>query len=95
MCEILLFLLARISLPIKHLRKCSDFVNFQGSFGESEKVKWRGTWVVKTVIKRHIRAPVKMYVYCFLSLFPARFRSLFKLVILRQKLNNICWIIIA
>lgn len=25
----------------------------QGLFGESEKVKWRGTWVVKTVIKRH------------------------------------------
>ncbi|KAK9936629.1 hypothetical protein M0R45_013458 [Rubus argutus] len=32
----------------------------QGSYGESEKVKWRGTWVVKTVIKRHICAPVKM-----------------------------------
>lgn len=23
----------------------------QGLFGESEMVKWRGTWVVKTVIK--------------------------------------------
>ncbi|CAL2248258.1 unnamed protein product [Prunus armeniaca] len=32
----------------------------QGSFSESEKVKWRGTWVVKTVIKRHICNPVKM-----------------------------------
>eukprot|EP00261_Vitis_vinifera_P039051 XP_019080294.1 PREDICTED: serine/threonine-protein kinase TNNI3K isoform X2 [Vitis vinifera] len=26
----------------------------QGLFGESEKVKWRGTWVVKTVIRRQI-----------------------------------------
>nr|XP_011459464.1 PREDICTED: probable serine/threonine-protein kinase DDB_G0271682 [Fragaria vesca subsp. vesca] len=32
----------------------------QGCFGESEKVKWRGIWVVKTVVKRHIRAPVTM-----------------------------------
>jgi hypothetical protein len=61
--------IARIGLPIKHLRKCSDFVNFQGSYGESEKVKWRGTWVVKTVIKRHICAPVKMYAYEFFSIF--------------------------
>ncbi|XP_062107474.1 integrin-linked protein kinase 1-like [Humulus lupulus] len=27
----------------------------QGKFGESVKVKWRGTWVVKTVIKRQIK----------------------------------------
>ncbi|KAK6152858.1 hypothetical protein DH2020_012497 [Rehmannia glutinosa] len=32
----------------------------QGLFGESEKVKWRGTWVVKTVISRHIYHPEKM-----------------------------------
>ncbi|KAB2611679.1 serine/threonine-protein kinase CTR1-like [Pyrus ussuriensis x Pyrus communis] len=32
----------------------------QGSFGESERVKWRGTWVVKTVVKRQICNPVKM-----------------------------------
>ncbi|KAK1556206.1 hypothetical protein Q3G72_000669 [Acer saccharum] len=32
----------------------------QGAFGESQKVKWRGTWVVKTVIKSHINYPVKM-----------------------------------
>ncbi|XP_027074304.1 serine/threonine-protein kinase 12 isoform X1 [Coffea arabica] len=32
----------------------------QGLFGESEKVKWRGTWVVKTIIKGHISHPVKM-----------------------------------
>ncbi|XP_010316078.1 serine/threonine-protein kinase 12-like isoform X2 [Solanum lycopersicum] len=30
----------------------------QGLFGESEKVKWRGTWVVKTVIKRVFSAKV-------------------------------------
>ncbi|XP_024929031.2 integrin-linked protein kinase 1-like [Ziziphus jujuba] len=32
----------------------------QGDFGESVKVKWRGTWVVKTVVKRHIFQPEKM-----------------------------------
>ncbi|KAF5749976.1 putative serine-threonine protein kinase [Tripterygium wilfordii] len=32
----------------------------QGVFGESQKVKWRGTWVAKTVIKRHIHHPVQM-----------------------------------
>ncbi|KAF3444329.1 hypothetical protein FNV43_RR14019 [Rhamnella rubrinervis] len=32
----------------------------QGVFGESEKVKWLGTWVVKTVFKRQIFHPVKM-----------------------------------
>lgn len=35
---------------------------FQGLFGESEKVKWRGTWVVQTRIKRHIHKPVELYV---------------------------------
>jgi len=28
-----------------------SFPVFQGIFGESKKVKWRGTWVVKTIIK--------------------------------------------
>ncbi|KAL7605693.1 integrin-linked protein kinase 1 [Lactuca sativa] len=32
----------------------------QGVFGKSKKVKWRGTWVVKTKIKRQIDFPVKM-----------------------------------
>ncbi|CBI39878.3 unnamed protein product, partial [Vitis vinifera] len=32
----------------------SVFVTCQGLFGEFEKVKWRGTWVVKTVIRRQI-----------------------------------------
>ncbi|XP_024978397.1 integrin-linked protein kinase 1-like [Cynara cardunculus var. scolymus] len=32
----------------------------QGVLGESEMVKWRGTWVVKTIIKRQINFPVKM-----------------------------------
>ncbi|EYU41312.1 hypothetical protein MIMGU_mgv1a020696mg [Erythranthe guttata] len=31
-----------------------------GQFGVAEKVKWRGTWVVKTVISRHIYHPEKM-----------------------------------
>lgn len=35
---------------------------YQGKYGESEKVKWRGTWVVKTVIKRQIQHPVDMCV---------------------------------
>jgi hypothetical protein len=30
------------------------------------KVKWRGTWVVKTVIKSQIYHPVKMYALLFL-----------------------------
>ncbi|XP_022728725.1 serine/threonine-protein kinase STY8-like [Durio zibethinus] len=38
----------------------SSIIEQQGVFGESEKVKWRGTWVVKTVIKRQIQHPVKM-----------------------------------
>ncbi|XP_051117244.1 integrin-linked protein kinase 1-like [Andrographis paniculata] len=32
----------------------------QGLFGGSEKVKWRGTWVVKTIISQHIYHPEKM-----------------------------------
>ncbi|KAJ8761722.1 hypothetical protein K2173_004531 [Erythroxylum novogranatense] len=32
----------------------------QGVFGQAIKVKWRGTWVVKTVIKSEIYHPVKM-----------------------------------
>ncbi|XP_074376224.1 serine/threonine-protein kinase 12-like isoform X2 [Apium graveolens] len=32
----------------------------QGVYGESEKVKWRGTWVVKTIFKREISHPVNM-----------------------------------
>nr|GEW34187.1 probable serine/threonine-protein kinase [Tanacetum cinerariifolium] len=31
-----------------------------GVLGDSEKVKWQGTWVVKTIINRHIDFPVKM-----------------------------------
>lgn len=40
-----------------------SFVVCQGLFGDSEKVKWRGTWVMKTVISRHIYHPEKMLVY--------------------------------
>ncbi|KAF5780277.1 putative protein kinase TKL-Pl-5 family [Helianthus annuus] len=32
----------------------------QGVRGNSELVKWRGTWVVKTIIERQIELPVKM-----------------------------------
>ncbi|XP_021990952.1 integrin-linked protein kinase 1 [Helianthus annuus] len=32
----------------------------QGVMGNSELVKWRGTWVVKTIIERQINFPVKM-----------------------------------
>ncbi|XP_076893649.1 serine/threonine-protein kinase 12-like [Bidens hawaiensis] len=32
----------------------------QGVMGNSEMVKWRGTWVVKTIIERQIDFPVKM-----------------------------------
>ncbi|PIA63649.1 hypothetical protein AQUCO_00201176v1 [Aquilegia coerulea] len=39
-------------LSVKH----SSIIE-QGLFGESEKVKWRGTWVVQTRIKRHIYQP--------------------------------------
>ncbi|KAJ9562230.1 hypothetical protein OSB04_007390 [Centaurea solstitialis] len=34
----------------------------QGVLGDSEMVKWRGTWVVKTIIKRQINFLVKMFV---------------------------------
>nr|XP_043616240.1 integrin-linked protein kinase 1-like [Erigeron canadensis] len=32
----------------------------QGVMGDSRMVKWRGTWVVKTIIPRQIDSPVKM-----------------------------------
>ncbi|KAE8691754.1 UDP-glycosyltransferase 89A2-like [Hibiscus syriacus] len=38
----------------------SSVIKPQGVYGESEKVRWRGTWVVKTVIKSQIQHPVKM-----------------------------------
>lgn len=40
------------SLSILLSRKVFCFF-LQGLVGVSQKVKWRGTWVVKTVIKRH------------------------------------------
>lgn len=39
------------------------FFAYQGVLGDSEKVKWRGTWVVKTIIKKQIDFPVKMLAY--------------------------------
>ncbi|XVF69337.1 hypothetical protein PTKIN_Ptkin11bG0072400 [Pterospermum kingtungense] len=35
----------------------STIIEQQGVYGESQRVKWRGTWVVKTVIKRQIQHP--------------------------------------
>lgn len=49
-----------VNIDFSELNLQHSSVIEQGFFGESEKVKWRGTWVVKTVIKRHISYPVKM-----------------------------------
>ncbi|CAK7344195.1 unnamed protein product [Dovyalis caffra] len=60
-------------MTVRHEQDCTE-MNFdiselntehsstveQGVFGESVKVKWRGTWVIKTVIKSQIYRPVKM-----------------------------------
>ncbi|GMN28271.1 hypothetical protein TIFTF001_001988 [Ficus carica] len=46
--------LNEVNFDIAELGSEDPFTNAQGIFGESAKVKWRGTWVVKTVIKRHI-----------------------------------------
>ncbi|KAG5623675.1 hypothetical protein H5410_008893 [Solanum commersonii] len=42
-----------VNIDISELNLQHSSIIEQGLFGESEKVKWRGTWVVKTVIKRH------------------------------------------
>uniref|UniRef100_A0A5B7BTI2 Protein kinase domain-containing protein n=1 Tax=Davidia involucrata TaxID=16924 RepID=A0A5B7BTI2_DAVIN len=49
-----------VNIDISELNLQYSSIIEQGLYGESEKVKWRGTWVVKTVIKRHIFHPVKM-----------------------------------
>ncbi|KAK2986752.1 hypothetical protein RJ640_010977, partial [Escallonia rubra] len=49
-----------VNIDITELNLQHSSVVKQGVYGESEKVKWRGTWVVKTVIKRQIVHPVKM-----------------------------------
>ncbi|XP_057791590.1 integrin-linked protein kinase 1-like isoform X2 [Salvia miltiorrhiza] len=48
------------NIDISELNLQNSSIIKQGLFGESEKVKWRGTCVVKTVISRHIQHPVKM-----------------------------------
>lgn len=64
--------------------------DYQGVFGESVKVKWRGTWVVKTVIKSQIYHPVKMcasYTFTFpliLFLFKLLF---FPSTMIKDKIN--------
>ncbi|KAL2499455.1 Integrin-linked protein kinase family [Abeliophyllum distichum] len=47
-------------IDISELNSNQSSVIEQGLFGDSEKVKWRGTWVMKTVISRHIYHPEKM-----------------------------------
>ncbi|PSR87843.1 Serine/threonine-protein kinase [Actinidia chinensis var. chinensis] len=49
-----------VDIDISELNLQDSLIIKQGAFGASEKVKWRGTWVVKTIIKRHISHPVKM-----------------------------------
>ncbi|GFZ18902.1 integrin-linked protein kinase family [Actinidia rufa] len=49
-----------VDIDISELSLQDSLIIKQGAFGASEKVKWRGTWVVKTIIKRHISHPVKM-----------------------------------
>ncbi|KAJ4707080.1 putative Serine-threonine protein kinase [Melia azedarach] len=50
-----------VNFDISELNTDQSSAVEQGIFGESHKVKWRGTWVVKTVIKSHIyHHPVKM-----------------------------------
>ncbi|XP_073311312.1 serine/threonine-protein kinase 12-like [Primulina huaijiensis] len=51
---------AHENIDISELNLQHSSIIKQGLFGESEKVKWRGTWVVKTVISRHIYHPEKM-----------------------------------
>lgn len=47
-----------VNIDISELNLQHSSMIEQGLFGESEKVKWRGTWVVKTVIKRVFSAKV-------------------------------------
>ncbi|KAH6800845.1 hypothetical protein C2S52_001309 [Perilla frutescens var. hirtella] len=48
------------NIDISELNLQDSSVIKQGLVGDSETVKWRGTWVVKTVISRHITHPEKM-----------------------------------
>ncbi|XP_059293380.1 integrin-linked protein kinase 1-like isoform X2 [Lycium ferocissimum] len=47
-----------VNIDISELNMQHSSMIEQGLFGESEKVKWRGTWVVKTAIKRVFSAKV-------------------------------------
>uniref|UniRef100_A0A7N0TV25 Protein kinase domain-containing protein n=1 Tax=Kalanchoe fedtschenkoi TaxID=63787 RepID=A0A7N0TV25_KALFE len=49
-----------VNIDITELKHQHSTKVKQGVFGESEKVKWRGTWVIKTVVSKHIEKPVKM-----------------------------------
>ncbi|XP_030536767.1 integrin-linked protein kinase 1-like [Rhodamnia argentea] len=52
--------LNEVNIDIAELSLTDSSTVEQGVFGESEKVKWRGTWVAKTIIKSQICHPVKM-----------------------------------
>ncbi|XP_037496967.1 integrin-linked protein kinase 1 [Jatropha curcas] len=49
-----------LNFDISELNTIQSSTVEQGVYGESVKVKWRGTWVVKTVIKSQIYLPEKM-----------------------------------
>ncbi|XP_052195360.1 integrin-linked protein kinase 1-like [Diospyros lotus] len=49
-----------VNIDISELNFQQSSTIKQGVFGASEKVKWRGTLVVKTIIERRIYHPVKM-----------------------------------
>ncbi|KAL5722080.1 non-specific serine/threonine protein kinase [Ranunculus cassubicifolius] len=52
--------MSEVNIEASELNLMHSSIIEQGLFGESEKVKWRGTWVVQTRIKRHIIKPVEL-----------------------------------
>ncbi|KAF9625601.1 hypothetical protein IFM89_024374 [Coptis chinensis] len=49
-----------VNIDLSELNLKHSSIIDQGLFGESEKIKWRGTWVVQTRIKRYIYKPVEL-----------------------------------
>ncbi|XP_030452073.1 integrin-linked protein kinase 1-like [Syzygium oleosum] len=52
--------LNEVNIDITELNLLHPSIVKQGLFGKSEKVKWRGTMVVKTIVENQICHPVKM-----------------------------------
>ncbi|KAG9455851.1 hypothetical protein H6P81_000359 [Aristolochia fimbriata] len=50
--------LTELDIDISELSGEQLLINDQGRFGVSKRVKWRGTWVVKTTIKRNTSSPM-------------------------------------